>query len=96
MQKVLREKKEEERMDVLKIQSQIEEHIKELKRIAKENNINISVNTSPYIFSRDTTSITKIEMSDKDIEEILHQEESDEMNMVFTYRKLTFKEEKTA
>ena len=84
-------------MDVLKIQSQIEEHIKELKRIAKENNVNISVNTSPYIFSKDTTSIIKIEMSgDKDIEEILHQEESDEMNMVFTYRKLTFKEEKTA
>ena len=74
-------------MDVLKIKSQIKEHIKELKRIAKENNVNISVNTSPYIFSKDTTSITKIEMSgDKDIEEILHQEESDEMNMVFTYK----------
>ena len=84
-------------MDVFKIHSEIEEHIKELKRIAKENNVNISVNTSPYIFSKDTTSIIKIEMSgDKDIEEILHQEESDEMNMVFTYRKLTFKEEKTA
>jgi metal-dependent hydrolase (beta-lactamase superfamily II) len=84
-------------MDVLKIQSQIEEHIKELKRIAKENNVNISVYASPYIFSKDTTSITKVEMSgDKDIEEILHQEESDEMNMVFKYRKLTFKEEKTA
>jgi len=84
-------------MDVLKIQSQIEEHIKELKRIAKENNVNISVYTSPYIFSKDTTFIIKIEMSgDKDIEEILHQEESDEMNMVFSYRKLTFKEEKTA
>ena len=83
-------------MDVLKIKNQIKEHIKELKRIAKENNVNISVNTSPYIFSRDTTSITKIEMlGDKD-EEILHQEESDEMNMVFTYRKITFKEEKTA
>ena len=84
-------------MDVLKIQSQIEEHIKELKRIAKENNVSISVNASPYIFSKDTTFIIKIEMSgDKDIEEILHQEESDEMNMVFSYRKLTFKEEKTA
>jgi len=83
-------------MDVLKIQSQIEKHIKELKRIAKENNVNISVNTSPYIFSKDTTSITKIEISgDKDMKEILHQEESDEMNMVFTYKKLTFKEEKT-
>ena len=82
-------------MDVLKIQSQIEEHIKELKRIAKENNVSISVNASPYIFSKDTTFIIKIEMSgDKDIEEILHQEESDEMNMVFTYKKLTFKEEK--
>ena len=84
-------------MDVLKIQSQIEEPIKELKRIAKENNVNISVYASPDIFSKDTTSITKVEMSgDKDIEEILHQEESDEMNMVFKYRKLTFKEEKTA
>ena len=84
-------------MDVLKIQSQIEEHIKELKRIAKENNVNISVYASPDIFSKDTTSITKVEMSgDKDIEEILHHEESDEMNMVFKYRKLTFKEEKTA
>jgi len=83
-------------MDVLKIQSQIEEHIKELKRIAKENNVNISVYTSPYIFSKDTTSITKVEMLGDMDEEILHQEESDEMNMVFTYRKITFKEEKTA
>ena len=78
-------------MDVLKIQSQIEEPIKELKRIAKENNVSISVDTSPYIYSKDTTSITKIEISgDKDMKEILHQEESDEMNMVFTYKKITF------
>ena len=79
-------------MDVFKIQSEIKEHIKELKRIAKENNVNISINASPYIYSKDATSITEVEMSgDKDIEEILHQEESDEMNMVFTYRKLTVK-----
>lgn len=82
-------------MDVLKIQSEIEEHIKELKRIAKENDVSIGINASPYIYSKDATSITKVEISgDKNIEEILHQEESDELNMVFTYRKLIIKEEK--
>ena len=82
-------------MDVLKIQSEIEEHIKELKRIAKENKVSITIYASPYVYSKDSTTIAQAEiLGDKDIEEILHQEENNELNMVFTYKKLTFKKRK--
>lgn len=84
-------------MDALKIQSEIEEHIKELKRIAKENKVSIRIYASPYVHSKDSAFITHSEIKgDKDIEETLYQEENEELNMVFTYQKLTFKKEKTA
>ena len=81
-------------MDVLKIQSEIEEHIKELKRIAKENKVSIYVDASPYesiidtvrIFdAKDTSSLSTID--------VIHEETNEEINTVFKYIKLSKKEE---
>ena len=79
-------------MDALKIHNEIEGLAKELKRIAKENKVSIRIYASPYAYPKDSTTITHSEIKgDKDIEEILYREENEELNMVFTYQKLTFK-----
>ena len=79
-------------MDALKIHNEIEGLVKELKRIAKENKVSIRIYASPYVHSMDSAFITHSEIKgDKDIEETLYQEENEELNMVFTYQKLTFK-----
>lgn len=84
-------------MDALKIHNEIEGLVKELKRIAKENKVSIRIYASPYVHSKDSAFITHSEIKgDKDIEETLYQEENEELNIVFTYQKLTFKKEKTA
>jgi len=79
-------------VDALKIHNEIEGLVKELKRIAKENKVSIRIYASPYVHSMDSAFITHSEIKgDKDIEETLYQEENEELNMVFTYQKLTFK-----
>jgi len=74
--------------------SEIEKLVAELKKVAKENEVSIYVDASPYesiidtvrIFdAKDTSSLSTID--------VIHEETNEEINTVFKYIKLSKKEE---
>ena len=81
-------------MNVFKIQSEIEKLVTELKKVAKENEVSIYVDASPYesiidtvrIFdAKDTGSLSTID--------VIYEKTNEEINTVFKYIKLSKKEE---
>ncbi len=81
-------------MNVFKIQSEIEKLVTELKKVAKENEVSIYVDASPYesiidtvrIFdAKDTSSLSTID--------VIYEKTNEEINTVFKYIKLPKKEE---
>ena len=81
-------------MNVFKIQSEIEKLVTELKKVAKENEVSIYVDASPYesiidtvrIFdAKDTSSLSTID--------VIYEKTNEEINAVFKYIKLSKKEE---
>jgi len=81
-------------MNVFKIQSEIEKLVTELKKVAKENEVSIYVDASPYENIIDTVRIfdTKgtISLSTSDV---IYEKTNEEINTVFKYIKLSKKEE---
>jgi hypothetical protein len=80
-------------MNVFKIQSEIEKLVTELKKVAKENEVSIYVDASPYesiidtvrIFdAKDTSSLSTID--------VIYEKTNEEINTVFKYIKLSKKE----
>ena len=83
-------------MNVFKIQSEIEKLVTELKKVAKENEVSIYVDVSPYesiniidtvrIYdTKDTSSLSTID--------VIYEKTNEEINTVFKYIKLPKKEE---
>ena len=81
-------------MNVFKIQSEIEKIVTELKKVAKENEVSIYVDVSPYesiidtvrIYgAKDTNSLSTID--------VIYVKTNEEINTVFKYIKLPKKEE---
>ena len=81
-------------MNVFKIQSEIEKLVTELKKVAKENEVSIYVDASPYENIIDTVRIFDakgtISLSTSDI---IYEKINEEINTVFKYIKLSKKEE---
>ena len=83
-------------MNVFKIQSEIEKLVTELKKVAKENEVSIYVDASPYESIIDTVRIFKI-FDAKDTSslstDVIYEKTNEEINTVFKYIKLSKKEE---
>ena len=81
-------------MNVFKIQSEIEKLVTELKKVAKENEVSIYVDASPYENIIDTVRIFDakgtISLSTSDV---IYEKTNEEINTVFKYIKLSKKEE---
>jgi len=81
-------------MNVFKIQSEIEKLVTELKKVAKENEVSIYVDASPYENIIDTVRIFDakgtISLSTNDV---IYEKTNEEINTVFKYIKLSKKEE---
>ena len=83
-------------MNVFKIQSEIEKLVTELKKVAKENEVSIYVDASPYDCIIDTVRIFEI-FDAKDTSslsnDVIYEKTNEEINVVFRYIKLSKKEE---
>jgi len=86
-------------MNVFKIQSEIEKLVTELKKVAKENEVSIYVDASPYdsiidtvrifeIFDAKDTSSLSTSFSTNDV---IYEKTNEEINVVFRYIKLSKK-----
>jgi hypothetical protein len=83
-------------MNVFKIQSEIEKLVTELKKVAKENEVSIYVDASPYEIIIDTVRIYDAkDTSSLSTTDIIYEKTNEEINTVFKYIKLP-KKEKTA
>ena len=79
-------------MNVFKIQSEIEKLVTELKKVAKENEVSIYVDASPYKNIFDTVRIFDAKDAGS-LSTIIYEKTNEEINTVFKYIKLSKKEE---
>ena len=76
-------------MDVFKIQSEIEKLVTELKKVAKENEVSIYVDASPYESIIDTVRIFDAkDTSSLLTNDVIYEKTNEEINVVFKYIKL--------
>ena len=81
-------------MNVFKIQSEIEKLVTELKKVAKENEVSIFVDASPYESIIDTVRIFDVkDISSLSTNDVIYEKTNEEINTVFKYIKLSKKEE---
>ena len=81
-------------MNVFKIQSEIEKLVTELKKVAKENEVSIFVDASPYESIIDTVRIFDVkDISSLSTNDVIYEKTNEEINAVFKYIKLSKKEE---
>jgi hypothetical protein len=82
-------------MNVFKIQNEIEKLVTELKKVAKENEVSIYVDASPYESIIDTVRIfdAKDIRSSLSTIDVIYEKTNEEINTVFKYIKLPKKEE---
>lgn len=81
-------------MNVFKIQSEIEKLVTELKKVAKENEVSIYVDASPYESIIDTVRIFDAEdTSSLSTNDVIYEKTNEEINTVFKYIKMSKKEE---
>ena len=81
-------------MNVFKIQSEIEKLVTELKKIAKENEVNIYVEASPYEIIIDTVRIYDVkDTRPSPTIDVIYEKTNEEINTVFKYIELSKKEE---
>jgi hypothetical protein len=77
-------------MNVFKIQSEIEKLVTELKKVAKENEVSIFVDTSPYENIIDTVRIYDAnDTSSLSTKDVIYEKTNEEINTVFKYIKLS-------
>ena len=83
-------------MNVFKILSEIEKLVTELKKVAKENEVSIYVDASPYKNIIDTVRIFDAKDTDSlSTIDVIYEKTNEEINTVFKYIKLSKKEETT-
>jgi len=83
-------------VNVFKIQSEIEKLVTELKKVAKENEVSIYVDASPYKNIIDTVRIFDAKDTDSlSTIDVIYEKTNEEINTVFKYIKLSKKEETT-
>jgi hypothetical protein len=76
-------------MNVFKIQSEIEKLVTELKKVAKENEVSIYVDASPYESIIDTVRIFDAkDTSSLLTNDVIYEKTNEEINVVFKYIKL--------
>jgi hypothetical protein len=81
-------------MNVFKIQGEIEKLVTELKKVAKENEVSIYVDASPYESIIDTVRIFDVkDISSLSTNDVIYEKTNEEINTVFKYIKLSKKEE---
>jgi len=81
-------------MNVFKIQSEIEKLVTELKKVAKENEVSIYIDASPYESIIDTVRIYDAkDTSSLSTIDVIYEKTNEEINTVFKYIKLLKKEE---
>ena len=81
-------------MNVFKIQSEIEKLVTELKKVAKENEVSIYIDASPYESIIDTVRIYDAkDTSSLSTIDVIYEKTNEEINTVFKYIKLSKKEE---
>jgi len=77
-------------MNVFKIQSEIEKLVTELKKVAKENEVSIFVDASPYERIIDTVRIYDAkDTSSLSTNDVIYEKTNEEINTVFKYIKLS-------
>lgn len=81
-------------MNVFKIQGEIEKLVTELKKVAKENEVSIYVDASPYESIIDTVRVFDAKnTSFLSTNDVIYEKTNEEINVVFKYIKLSKKEE---
>jgi len=76
-------------MNAFKIQSEIEKLVTELKKVAKENEVSIYVDASPYESIIDTVRIYDAkDTSSLSTIDVIYEKTNEEINTVFKYIKL--------